>query len=88
MILHDIVLLYYAILYYIMLYYIILCYIILYYIILHLTFILLFIYNLFKGSNGKAKLERSRLWQLDNSRRKLVREADGGGLFSSDLCFL
>ena len=37
---------------------------------LHLTFILLLICNLFKGSNGKIKLERSRLWQLDNSRRK------------------
>ena len=47
-----------------------LCYIILYYIILHLTFNLLLIYNLFKGSNGKVKLERSRLWQLDNSWRK------------------
>ena len=62
--------------------------------ILHLTFILLLIYNLFKGSNGMVKLERSRLCQLDNSRRKLVREADGGGsnniqgLFSSDLHFL
>ena len=43
----------------------------LYYItLLHLTFILLLIYNLFKGSNGKVKLERSRLWQLDKSRRK------------------
>ena len=38
--------------------------------ILHLTFILLLIYNLFKGSNCQVKLERSRLWQLDNSRRK------------------
>ena len=45
-------------------------YTIFYYIILHLTFILLLIYNLFKGNNGKVKLERSRLWQLDNSRRK------------------
>ena len=42
----------------------------LYYIILNLTFILLLIYNLFKGSNGKVKLERSKPWQLDNSRRK------------------
>ena len=33
----------------------------LYDIILHLTFILLFIYNSFKSSNGKGKLERSRL---------------------------
>ena len=31
------------------------------------AFILLLVYNLFKGSNGKVKLERSRLWQLDNS---------------------
>ena len=38
--------------------------------ILHLTFILLLIYNLFKGSNGKVKLKRPRLWQLDNSKRK------------------
>ena len=45
-------------------------YTIAYYIILDLTFILLLIYNLFKGSNGKVKLERSRLWQLDNSIRK------------------
>ena len=45
-------------------------YIILYYTILHLTFNLLLIYNLFKGSNGKVKLEMSRLWQLDNSRSK------------------
>ena len=37
---------------------------------LHLTFILLLTYNLFKGSNGKVKLERSRRWQLGNSRRK------------------
>ena len=48
------------------------------------------IYNKFKGRNGKVKLERSTLWQLDNSRR----EADGGGgsiiqgLFSSYLHFL
>ena len=42
----------------------------LYYILLHLTFLLLLIYNLFKSSNGKVKLERSRLWQLDNSRKK------------------
>ena len=62
---HHIILLYFIILYYITLYYIIL-----HYIILHLTFILLLIYNLFKGSNGKVKLERSRLWKLDNSRRE------------------
>ena len=45
-------------------------FIILYYIISHLTFNLLLIHNLFQGNNGKVKLERSRLWQLDNSRRK------------------
>ena len=44
--------------------------IILYYIILHLAFISLLIYNFSKGSNGKVELERSRLWQLDNSWRK------------------
>ena len=49
-----------------MLHYIILSY----YIILHLTLILQLICNLFKSSNGKVKLERSRLWQLDSSRRK------------------
>ena len=38
---------------------------------LHLTFILLLNNNLFNASNGKVKLERSRLWQLDNSRRKV-----------------
>ena len=54
----------------------------------------LFIYNLPKDSNAKVKLERSRLWQLDNSRRKLVREDDGRGgnttqnLFFFDLHFL
>ena len=37
---------------------------------LDLTFILLLIYNLFKGSNGKIKFDRSRLWQLDNSWKK------------------
>ena len=51
-------------------YIILLYYIILHYIILHLTFVLLLIYNSFKGNNGKVKLERSRLWQLDNTRRK------------------
>ena len=40
---------------------ILLYYIILHFIILHLTFTLLLIYNLFKGNNGKVKLERSRL---------------------------
>ena len=65
-------------------------FIILYYIIFYLAFILLLIYILFKGKIGKFKLERSRLWQLYNSRRK----ACGGGgntiqdLFSSDLHFL
>ena len=55
----------------------------------HITFISILIDNLFKDSNGKVKLERSRLWLLDNSQRKLVREADVGGgntiqgLFSS-----
>ena len=44
--------------------------ILLYYITLHIIFILLLIYNLFKGSNGKVKLERSRLWQIDYSWRK------------------
>ena len=44
-------------------------YIIIHYVILHLTFILLILYNLLKGNNGKVKLERSRLRQLDNSRR-------------------
>ena len=65
--------LYYIILHYIILYCIALHYIILYYIILYYItsyIILLLIYNLFKGSNGKVKLERSRLWQLDNSIRK------------------
>ena len=51
---------------YIILYYII----VLYYIILHLKFILLLIYNLFNSSNGKVKLKRSRLWELDNSWRE------------------
>ena len=45
-------------------------FIIFYYIILHLTYILLLIYKLFKGSHGKVNLERSRLWQLDSSRKK------------------
>ena len=39
------------------------------YIILYLTFILVLTYSLFKGNNGKVKLERSGLCQLDNSRR-------------------
>ena len=62
----------------------------LYYIILHLALILLIIYNILQGRNDKVKLERSRLWQLDNSRG----EAYGGGgstiqsLFSSYLHFL
>ena len=51
-------------------YIILLHYIISHYVILHLTFTLLLIYNLFKGNNGKVKLERSKMWQLDNSRRK------------------
>ena len=36
--------------------------------------IYLLVYNLhdctFKGSNGKIKFERSRLWQLETSRKK------------------
>ena len=32
--------------------------------------ILLLIQNLLRDNNGKVKLERSRLWQLDNSRIK------------------
>ena len=68
-----------------------------YYIILHYIKSYIYFINylqLFEGSNGKVKLDRSRLQQLDNSSRKLVREADGGGsniiqsLFSSDLHFL
>ena len=49
-----------------MIYYTVLYYVV----ILHLTFILLLICDLFKGNNGKVKLERSKLWQLDSSRRK------------------
>ena len=49
---------------------------------LHLTFILLLIYNLFKSRNGKVKLQRSRLWQLDNSWRKVDVAAP------SKVCFL
>ena len=44
-----------------MLYYVILYYIISYYIMLDLAFIMLLIYNLFKGKNCKVKSERSRL---------------------------
>ena len=29
-----------------------------------------YLWALFKGSNCQVKLERSRLWQLDNPRRK------------------
>ena len=75
---------------------------ILYYIILLCYIILNLFYYLFtiylQSNIGKVKLERSRLWQLDNSRRKSLREADGGGgntkvclhqgLLSSDLYFL
>ena len=61
----------YITLYYIILYYIILYYILLYFIIFYCTFILLLIYNLIKGSNGKVSWKRSRLWQLDNSGRKV-----------------
>ena len=70
---------------YIILYCIILCYIILYYV--HIIFISILIDNLFKDSNGKVKLERSRLWLLDNSWRKLVREADVGGGNTIQVCF-
>ena len=49
-------------------------FIIFYYIILHLTYILLLIYKLLKGSHGKVNLERSRLWQLDGSRKKTSEE--------------
>ena len=62
----------------------------LYYIILHLALILLIIYNILQGRNDKVKLERSRLWQLDNSRGEAYGE--GGStiqsLFSSYLHFL
>ena len=59
-------------LYYIKFIYITLCYIIILdYTILHLTFILLLIYNLFKGSNGKIQLERSRLWQNRGNKKLL-----------------
>ena len=60
-------------------------YIILYYV--HIIFISILIDNLFKDSNGKVKLERSRLWLLDNSWRKLVREADVGGGNTIQVCF-
>ena len=36
----------------------------------YITSILLLIYNLIKGSNCKAKLERSQLWQENSSWRK------------------
>ena len=58
---------------------------------LHLTFILLLIYNVFKVSNPKVKLERSGLWQLDNSWRKACEKAwswQRHPRFSSDLQFL
>ena len=58
---------------------------------LYLTFILQLTYNLFKDSNDKVKLERSRLWQLDISWRKACDDGGGGntiqGLFSCDLHF-
>ena len=50
-------------------YIILLHYIMLHRILLHLIFIFLVIYNL-NGNNGKVKLQRSRLRQLDNPRRK------------------
>ena len=49
-------------------YIILLYHIILHYIISDLTFILVLLYDLFKGNNGKVKLERSR--QLDTFIRK------------------
>ena len=50
-------------------------------------------YNSFKGSKGKVKLERSRLWQLLNSWGDTCGTDGGGGnttqgLFSSDLHLL
>ena len=78
-------------LYYIILYH----YTILYHIILHLTFILLLIYNLFKGSNGKVKNCRGLdCGNLTILGVRLMREANGRGgntiegLFSSDLHYL
>ena len=52
-----------------------------------MTFILLLIYNLFKGSNGKVKLERSRLWQLNNSRRKVRERLMVEVATPSEVCF-
>ena len=42
----------------------------LHYIIRNLTFILPVVCNLLKSNNGKVKLEKARLWQLDNSSRE------------------
>ena len=56
----------YIALYYYIIYYIILYYIVFFYIILHILHFFPLIYKLFKGTNDKVKLERSRQWQLDN----------------------
>ena len=53
------------------LHYIILLYYIMLYYIFHLTFILLLIYNLFKGSNSNVKQKSSKLWQRDNVEKDL-----------------
>ena len=56
---------------------------------LNITFIFLLNYNLFTDSNGKVKLEKSRLLELEIIGERLVIEADGGwgntiqGWFSS-----
>ena len=34
-----------------------------------------------KGNNGKVKLQRSRLWQLDYSRRMACKRETGGSIF-------
>ena len=51
--------------------YIILLYYIMLYYIFHLTFILLLIYNLFKGSNSNVKQKSSKLRQRDNVEKDL-----------------
>ena len=45
---------------------------------LNITFIFLLNYNLFTDSNGKVKLEKSRLLELEIIGERLVIEADGG----------
>ena len=55
---------------------------------MHLTFILLLIYNMFKVINDKVKLERSRMWQLDNScKRKACERLMVDLATPSKLCF-